>query len=97
MTDRSQKRNAEALRASAAECSETERSDTEPSDISTQNVYRILGYDVEKEKESDLFHFVVERSENLHLGWLRFCWACYIIGFLLMGVVLQTIWTVITI
>jgi hypothetical protein len=70
----------------------------EPSDIPTQNVDRILGYEVEKEKESNLFHFVVKRSQNLRFRWLCLCSACYVVGFLLMTIVLcQSIWTVITI
>ncbi len=68
------------------------------SDIPTQNVDKIIGYEVEKEKESDLFHFVVKYSENIHLKWLWFCTACYIIGFFLMSIVLcQSIWAVINI
>ena len=68
------------------------------SDIPTQNVDKIIGYEVKKEKESDLFHFVIKYSENIHFGWLRFCTACYLIGFLLMIIVLlQSIWAVINI
>ena len=70
----------------------------QPSEIPTQNVDRILGYEVEKHKESDLFHSVVERSQNLRFFWLRTCTTCYVIGFLLLGInFCQSIWTVIRI
>ena len=70
----------------------------ELSEIPTQNVDRILGYEVAKHKEPDLFHFVVKRSQNLRFFWLKTCTTCYCFGLLLLGInFCQSIWTVIKI
>jgi hypothetical protein len=71
---------------------------TEISTVPTQNVDRILGYEIEKDKEPDLYHFVVKRSQNLRYFWLMTCGVCYVIGFVLVGInFFQSIWTVIKI